>query len=87
MRKITGTTGQSPWTARVPPTALQKNITDPTDKSIPAVNKTKVIPTATTATDEDWTRMFIKFSTVRKLGEEMVKNTAITRKRRSGTAE
>jgi hypothetical protein len=31
--------------------------------------------------------MFIKFSTVRKLGEEMVKNTAITRKRRSGTAE
>ena len=51
--------------AIVPRTPLSP-ATDPTDRSIPAVRMTNVIPTATIATIETWTPMLNRLFEVRK---------------------
>ena len=41
----------------LPATAAATNMIAPTERSTPAVSNTKVIPMATMAVEEDWTRM------------------------------
>jgi hypothetical protein len=45
------------------------NMIAPTDRSTPAVSRTKVIPVATMAVEVAWTRMLVKFWAVKNCGE------------------
>jgi hypothetical protein len=73
MKRSASETGKLPWTTVAPATALQKNMIEPTERSIPAVRSTKVIPIATMATAEHWMNMLRKLSMLRKLGERIPK--------------
>ncbi len=49
------------------PSTAETASTEPTDKSMPAVRMTKVMPAASTRLMATWRRMFMVFSAVAKL--------------------
>ena len=51
-----------------PATAAATNIVEPTERSMPAVRSVQVIPAATIAIEEDWTRIFARLVASRKRG-------------------
>ena len=56
----------------------------PTDKSTPAVSRTKVMPMATIAVDDACTPMFMRFCPVKNCGESTPKTASTTAKSTTG---
>ena len=80
-RMTANTTGRDePATAIFPATAAETNMIAPTERSMPAVRRTKVMPVATIPTEAHWTTMFTRLAGSRNRGERAEK-TAPTRTR------
>ncbi len=72
--------GAPQLTTAMPSTAPDKAITEPTDRSIPAMINTNVIPTAAMVTSATWLARVRKVACVRKLSAERPKTTiSVTR--------
>ena len=66
---------EAPAIAIFPATAAETNMTAPTDRSIPAVSRTNVMPVATIPTEAHCTTMFTRLAGSRKRGERRAKTS------------
>ncbi len=58
---------------------------EPTDRSIPAVRMTKVMPTAISPVNDTWRRVFSRLNGFRKFGSKAA-NTTTSTSRNNGAA-